>query len=53
MAIKGPFALYVDMIIDYAIFYHVVVALGGITIVIENITSFPSTVSINLEKSCF
>ena len=45
MAIKGPFALYVDMIIDYTIFYYVVLALGGFKIIIENITSFPSTVS--------
>ena len=45
MAIKGPFALYVDMIIDYTIFYYVVLALGGFKIILENITSFPSTVS--------
>ena len=48
MAIRGPFTLYVDMIIDYTIFYYVVVALGGFTIIIENITSFPSTVSVTL-----
>ena len=51
MAIRGPFALYVDMIIDCTIFYYVAVALGGFTIIIEHITSFPSTVSINPGKS--
>ena len=48
MAIKGPFALYTDMIIDYTIFYYVVIALGGFKIIFDNITSFPSTVSKNL-----
>ena len=50
MAIRGPFTLYVDMIIDYTIFYYVVVALGGFTIIFENITSFPSTVSSTLKR---
>ena len=45
MAIRGPFASYTDMIIDYTIFYYVVVALGGFEIIFDNITSFPSTVS--------
>ena len=49
MAVRGPFSMYVDMIIDYTIFYYVVVALGGFKIIIENITSFPSTVSIVLD----
>ena len=49
MVIRGPFALYVDMIIDYTIFYHVVVALGGFKVIIQNITSFPSIVSIRFK----
>ena len=45
MALKGPFVFYLDMIVDSIVLFHVIDALGGPKKIVENITSFPSTVS--------
>ena len=45
LAVRGPFFFYLDLIVDSIVLYHVIVALGGFTVIFENIKSFPSTVS--------
>ena len=36
---------YVDIIIDSIVLYNIIIAIGGFGIILENLTSFQSTVS--------
>ena len=48
MAFTGPFLYYLDMIVDGIVLHEVIVALGGFQLIVDNITSFPATVSLHL-----
>ena len=52
LALTKPFMFYLDVILDMVILQTVIVALGGISIIVENITSFTSTVS-DILKQCY
>ena len=54
MAFTGPFLYYLDMIVDGIVLHEVIVALGGFQLIVDNITSFPATVSLHLSTiNCF